>query len=423
MRVALPFGKSICPIELPDANVIKVLEARYSAAVSDPDAAISRALAEPIGCRPLAELARGHDQAVVVICDVTRPVPNRIILPPVLATLEGAGIRREGITILVATGLHRPNEGTELERIVGEDIAQAYRIVNHRARIAAEQAHLGVTERGTPVDIDAVYARAPFKITTGYIEPHLMAGFSGGRKVPALGCGGERLIRAVHSPAFIEHPNSIEGVIEGNILHDELTEITRRVGMDFMVNVTMDRDRRVTGVFAGDFDTAWTVGCAFAREAVRDTVDAPCDIVVTSCGGFPQDCTYYQSAKGLTGAMHVARAGGTIIMLSACEEGIGGAHFRELCRTVASHEQFTRDFVEGDRSEIDQWCVHNFTRALRKCDGIMIDRGLTDEEHSIILPRSAPTFEAALASAFARHGPDARIAAIPDGPNVLAQLE
>jgi len=403
--------------------VVKVLEARHAAAVSDPPAAVSHALAHPIACPPLGELARGHDEAVVVVCDMTRPVPNRVLLPPILRTLEDAGIPQEGITILVATGLHRPNQGAELEAMVGETVVRGYRIVNHRARVAAEQVHLGVTGRGTPIDIDAVYARAPLKITTGYIEPHLMAGFSGGRKVLAIGCGGERLIRAAHSPALVEHPNSIEGVIEDNVIHDELTEITRRAGMDFIVNVTLDRARAITGVFAGHFETAWARGCAFASRAVRDTVPEPCDIVVTSCGGFPQDCTYYQSAKGFTGAMHVAKPGGTILMLSACDEGFGGAHFRDLCRAVPSHEQFTRDFVEGDRSAIDQWCINNFTRALRKCSGILIDRGLTDEERAIMLPQGAVSFEAALESALARHGREATIAVIPDGPNVLAQVE
>ena len=423
MRFNLPFGRTSCEIEVPDANVVKVLEARHGAAVADPEAAVERSLAAPIGCPSLAELARGKRDAVVVICDMTRPVPNPVLLPPILRTLEAAGIPRAGITILVATGLHRPNEGAELESIAGAEVARTYRCVNHRARVAEEQAQLGVTERGTPIDLDAVYARADLKITTGYIEPHLMAGFSGGRKVAAIGCGGERLIRAVHSPKFIEHPHSIEGVIDGNILHEELTEIMRRVGMDFIVNVTMDRARRITGVFAGHFETAWTAGCAFARQAVRDTVDAPCDIVVTSCGGFPQDCTYYQSAKGFTGAMHVAKPGGTLIMLSACEQGFGGEQFRALCRSVRSPADFVREFVHGPRREIDQWCVHNLSRALRKCDGVMIDQGLTAEERAMMLSRSAPTFAAALDEALAKHGPDAKIAVIPDGPNVLAQVK
>ncbi|MFH0981174.1 MAG: nickel-dependent lactate racemase [Planctomycetota bacterium] len=422
MRLELPFGRTTYPIDLPDANVVKVLEARHAAALPDPETAMVRALAEPIGIRPLVELARGRAEAVVVICDMTRPVPNQVILPPILRTLETAGLPREAITILVATGLHRPNEGPELEAMVGTEIARSYRTVNHRARVAEEQMSFGVTQRGTPIGIDAVYARAPLKITTGYIEPHLMAGFSGGRKVLAIGCGGEATIRALHSPPIVEHPCSIEGVMEGNILHEELTEITRRAGMDFMVNVTLDRQRRITGVFAGDFEAAWTAGCAFARRAVRDTVPRPCDIVVASCGGFPQDCTYYQSAKGFTGAMHVAKPGGTIIMLSACDEGFGGAHFRELCRTVPSPEHFIQHFVKGERRELDQWAVHNFTRALRKCDGFLVDRGLSAEERAIMLPRSAPSFEAALEAAFAKHGRDARIAVIPDGPNVLAQV-
>lgn len=422
MEIELPFGAGHYRIQLPDENVSKVLQAPHGDPLRDCEAAIEAALAAPHGCAPLARKAKSALDAVVVICDMTRPVPNRVILPPILRTLEAAGIARQNITLLVATGLHRPNNGPELEAMVGSDIAAAYRIVNHRARQFEEQVHLGVTERGTPIDIDAVYARASLKISTGYIEPHLMAGFSGGRKVVAIGCGGERLIRAVHSPAFIEHPCSIEGTLRGNILHEELTTIARRAGMDFMVNVTLDRGRRVTGVFAGELEAAFTLGCQFARAALTDTVDQPCDVVVTSCGGFPQDCTYYQSAKGLTGAMHVAAAGGTIIMLTACDMGFGGEGFRELCRSLGSRERFEQDFIRGPRSEIDQWQPHNVVRAMRKCECIMVDRGLSGDDRTLILPKSADSFAAALESAWQRHGRGARIAVIPDGPNVLATV-
>lgn len=428
MRVRMAFGLEGMEIELPDRNVVDVLTMPAVPPLADAGQAVARALASPIDSRPLLEVARGRRRAVVVVCDITRPAPNPTMLPPILDTLERAGLGRDQITILIATGLHRPNEGNELAEILGPDIAGTFRVVNHRASVPSEQVHAGPTTSGMEVEIDAVYAEADLKITTGFIEPHLMAGFSGGRKLCGIGCGSEATIRSLHAPRIIEHPNSIEGRLDGNVLHEELTEIAAMVGMDLVVNVTLDEGHRVTGVFAGHFDRAFREGCDFAARAVGRTVEREADVVVTSSAGYPQDINYYQVAKGFTGARHVCKPGGTIIMVAQCREGLGRPEYVELCRGIDSVEMFMDRFVRSGPEayrcarENDQWQIHNVTRALRKCECRLVDGGLTPEQRRLLLHPAGASFEEALSMALARHGADARIAVIPQGPNVLARV-
>ncbi len=397
--------------------------------LADPVAALVEAVNRPIGAPPLAELARGRRDAVIVVCDITRPAPNRLMLPPIIAALNRGGIPSERITILVGTGLHPPNEGADLIELLGHEIAATFRVVNHRAVERSQQIRVGRLTSGTVVEIDAVYGNASLKITTGFIEPHLVAGFSGGRKLCGIGCGSELTIRQLHAPRILEHPRAIEGQLAGNPLHEELTEMAALAGMDFIVNVTLDEHRRITGVFAGHFDRAFQAGCDFARRSVRCPVPREVDIVVTSGAGYPQDLSYYHTGKALVGARHICKPGGTIIALSECSRGLGKPEYVELCREVRSVDGFLDRYVHGDggfqtcAQRIDQWQIHNLTRALRKCSCWLVDGGLTAEERSLLLHPATDSFEEALSDALARHGSEATIAVIPKGPNVLAQVE
>ncbi len=428
MQIPMAFGRRGRIVEVPDANVAAVLTMPEVPPLPNPDGAVAAALRQPIGVPPLAELARGRGDAVIVICDITRPVPNPVLLPPILETLVGSGIARERISILVATGLHRPTEGDELAEMLGPDLATDVRVVNHRAAERSEQVPVGRTTGGVEAAVDAVYARAALKITVGFIEPHLMAGFSGGRKLCGIGCGSEGTIRQLHAPRIIEHPNSIEGRLHGNLLHCELTEIAALAGMDFTVNVTMDESHAITGVFAGHFDRAFRNGCEFASHSVSRTVDREVDIVVASCGGYPLDISYYQSAKAFTGARHICKPGGTIIVLSECREGLGKPSYVDLCRGIESMDSFLDAYVRcgGDAYDCarrnDQWQIHNMTRAMRKCECVLVDGGLSDDQRSLLLHQATPSFKEALSAALARHGPSAQVAVIPKGPNVLAQV-
>ena len=263
MRVTLDYGKTGLAVDLPDDRLIAPpLAIRPAPPLADPGAALEQALANPVGTKPLAELARGKRTACVVVCDITRPVPNSLLLPPILRTLEAAGVPRDGITVLVATGLHRPNEGAELVELVGEFVAKTYRCENHRGTAEDEHDHLGDSPNGVPIWIDRRYTRADLKITTGLIEPHLMAGYSGGRKLICPGIAHLKTVRVWHGPRFLEHPNADCGVLAGNPVHAENTAIALRAGCDFIVNVCIDGSRQVTGLWAGDMIAAWEQGVA-----------------------------------------------------------------------------------------------------------------------------------------------------------------
>lgn len=269
--------------------------------LADPEGALRNALAKPIGSKPLSELAKGKKSACIVICDITRPVPNKLILPPLLKTLEEAGIPRKEICILNATGLHRPNEGAELIEMVGEEIVKNYRIENHFGKRLDEHTYLGTTPNGVPAWIDSRYIDAELKITTGLIEPHLMAGYSGGRKVICPGIAALETVKVWHGPKFLEHPLADCGSVKGNPVHEENTRIALMAGCDFIVNVVIDGKRRVTWLGAGDMIQAWEAGVEFCQDIVKVGVPHALDVVVTSCAGYPLDTTWYQAVKGLTG--------------------------------------------------------------------------------------------------------------------------
>src|SRR5438876_7333737 len=287
MQVTLDYGRTGLPVTLPADRVIGPLTIRDAEQLADAAAALDAALAQPIGARPLDELARGKKDACILICDITRPVPNRLILPPVLRTLERSGISREKILILVATGLHRPNEGAELEEMVGPEIVANYRIENHHGKVLQEHDYLGVTPNGVPVYLDSRYVRADLKITTGLIEPHLMAGYSGGRKVICPGIAALETVKVWHGPRFLEHPKADCGFVEGNPVHEENTRIAKMAGCDFIVNVSIDGQRRVTWVGAGDMEKAWLEGVRFVEKVVKAEIAEACDVVVTSSAGYP----------------------------------------------------------------------------------------------------------------------------------------
>jgi nickel-dependent lactate racemase len=421
MEVRLDYGRVGLPIFLADTLRVSVVEPSKGAPLPDPTAAVEDVLQHPIGARPLLELARGRRDAVVVISDKTRPVPNGIVLPPILHVLEAAGIARERIEILVATGLHRVNTRDELIEMTSAALVERYRFRNHVARHPEEHVHLGRTRRGTEIWIDRGFMAADLKIVTGLIEPHLMAGYSGGRKGVAPGLAGVDTMRSAHGPIMLED-NVGPGIIVDNPFHQDLLEIARLVHVDFLVDVSIDRARRLTGVFAGDIERAHEVGMAFVEHEVRVDLDAPADIVVTSAGGYPLDDTFYQAIKGLTGALNIVRRGGTIILAAALSEGIGSQDFQELLRQARSNDEFMARITSPGFFRIDQWMVQHLCQVRRKAEVILVTDGLPAEVVSGLLVTPAPSVEDALAQALAQHGASARVAVLPQGPYVLATV-
>jgi nickel-dependent lactate racemase len=422
MQIPLAYGRRGLVADIPERNLVQVLTMRGGTPLEDPSESLAEALAHPLGGPGLAQLARGRNSACVVLCDITRPVPNKILLPPILKTLEENGIPHERITLLIATGLHRPSTQREREQILGSALLSRYRTVDHHAREEDEQDFLGTTARGTPVAIDRHYCQAELKITTGFIEPHLMAGFSGGRKLVAPGCAGEATIKALHSPAFLEDPHCREGVVEGNPLHAELLEIAQMAGHDFIVNVALDESREITGIFAGDPVRAHREGVEFVRHAVRATVSKPVDIVVTTSAGYPLDLTYYQAVKGMTAALPVVREGGMLILAAECSEGLGSPEFTSLATSFSSAEEFVKKILR-EPVVIDQWQLEECAKAARRAEVVLVSPRIAREHAGSLFVRTAETLGEALHRGLEKFGAGATVAVIPKGPYTLVELE
>jgi nickel-dependent lactate racemase len=435
MKIHLEYGKTGLDVEVPDRVLAGVLKLQPQPPLRDPAAAIEAALAAPIGAPPLAELARGarrgngcppgrpHGSACVVISDITRPVPNKVLLPPLLATLEGAGIARDRITILIATGTHRPNLGDELIALVGEVIARDYRIVNHVARDADSHRFVGTAPHGTPVYVDRTFLDADLRVSLALIEPHFMAGYSGGRKSLCPGVCSMETVRVWHGPRFIGHPNAESGRLDGNPVHEDALAAARMAGLDFIVDVTLDEQRRITGVFAGDVEAAWLAGVRSVASSVEAPLPAPVDVVLTTCAGYPLDLTFYQAVKGMVGALPVVREGGTVLIAARCAEGIGSAEFTRILRENDDLEAFVARTYEDGFFIPDQWEAHELAKACRKAEILCYTEGIDPATLTECFVTPVPSVEAGLDRALSRHGSEAKVAVIPQGPYVVPILK
>ncbi|GIW93487.1 MAG: hypothetical protein KatS3mg110_1528 [Pirellulaceae bacterium] len=423
MQVRLAYGRHGLEVTLPDERVIGVLRYRDVAPLADPLAAVRGVLESPSGTPSLLELARGRRSACILVCDITRPVPNELILRPMLEQLAAAGLEPEQCRILVATGLHRPCRPDELVEMLGVWVLEHYRVENHNGQALEEHVYLGESPHGVPIWIDRRYVEADLKIAIGLIEPHFMAGFSGGRKLICPGIAALPTIRAWHSPRFLEHPRAAAGILEGNPVHEENTWIARRAGCDFIVNAVIDAERRPLAFFAGDMEKAFLEGVAFVRTVVCDTIPEPADIVVSSAAGYPLDATFYQAVKGMVGALPIVKPQGTIILAARLEEGIGSEPFQQIFRDFPSPEQFFQRILQDDYFQMDQWQVEELVRVVRRAEVCVVTEGLSPETLRALYVDGARSFEEALQRALDRHGADAKLAVIPKGPYVLASLQ
>jgi nickel-dependent lactate racemase len=422
MKIKLDYGRTGLNVELPQDRVVGPLAIRDAAPLADPVQAIANALAKPIGTPPLAELARGKKSACIVICDITRPVPNKLILPPMLKILEEQGIPRDQICILNATGLHRPNEGAEMEEMVGAEIMKNYRIENHHGKVLEEHTYLGTTPNEVPAWIDSRYVEAELKITTGLIEPHLMAGYSGGRKVICPGIAALETVKIWHSPKFLEHPKADCGFVDGNPVHEENTRIAWMAGCDFIVNVCIDGGRNITWVGAGHMEHAWREGVKFVESIVRVPVAEAVDVVVTSAAGYPLDTTWYQAIKGLIGALPIVKQGGTIVIAASLSEGVGSPEFQKLFTEHADLEAFMTCILGKNYFVMDQWQLEEFVKVSKRCKVKVVSNGLSAEKLRACHVEPAESVEKAVAESLSEYGPNARVAVIPKGPYVLPYL-
>jgi nickel-dependent lactate racemase len=423
MQIALAYGRGVLPVEIPEAACaqLRIVEKPERLPLADPDGALRNALEAPIGARPLRELARGRRDAVIVISDRTRPVPNAVLLPPILDALREGGLPPDRITVQVATGLHRPCRPGELDEMLGPSLARSLRILQHDARDRDAHADLGSGRGGLPVLIDRFFLERDLRIATGLIEPHLMAGYSGGRKAVCPGLAAVETIRVAHGAPMLEGRIG-PGIVVGNPLHQALLEVVRRIGVDFLVNVALDRHRRVAGVFCGDLEAAHSEGMRFVEAESHVALDEPADLVIVSGGGDPLDATFYQAIKGVAAAAGVVRPGGVILLVASLSEGIGSPSFEKCLRESEGAQAFELRLADDRFFAIDQWMVQHLCQALRRARVFLYSDGLdrTTQRELFVEPVASP--EEGVARAFASLGPKPRTAVIPQGPYVLATI-
>ncbi len=421
MKVDLLYGRDGITVDLPREARATVIRKHPMTPLADPLAEVKKAIATPVQSDPLAKLGRGKKNVCILICDVTRPVPNGTILPPLLEALCASGIPRENILILVATGLHRPNEGEELKEIIGSDeIYSSMRVENHFAREKQAHVELGKTATGIPIALDRRFAEADLKIVTGLVEPHFMAGYSGGRKVIVPGVAYQDTILKLHTAHILEHCKAVNCVIEGNPLHNEQMEIIRTLGGILALNVVIDEERRIGFVNFGEIETSHLEAVAFMRKYAEVRIPRRFKTIVTTSAGYPLDKTYYQTIKGMVGVLEVLEPGGNIIIASECSEGMGSREFVEAQRHLGKvgPEAFMAALATREKALIDEWQTEMLVKALRVGRVQLYTTGLSESAlKDVCVEPVASVTEAVLASMKAQN--DSEIAVVPEGPYVI----
>jgi nickel-dependent lactate racemase len=420
MKTKFAFGKTGIEVSVPDEFDCEVVHSRAAHALPDAEAALDAALDAPIGCAPLAELAAGKRTAAISVCDITRPAPNRETLPPLLKRLHEAGIPKAGVTIFIATGLHRAATKAELDAILGPEIAASYRVISHDARDFASHRALGMTLRGTPVFIDERFMAADLHITLGFVEPHLMLGFSGGRKLIVPGLAAQETITVIHSPRFNREPLATEGSIEGNPLHKEFLEIAAMARHDFMLDVTLTREREISGVFAGDAVKAHAAAVSFIESTSLAPLDALADAAITSAAGYPLDLTFYQCVKGVTAAKHIVKPGGPILLVSECAEGIGSPEYARLLQEYTGPAGYLEK-LRNAKVEIDQWQLEKLALVEQEHELLFFTPGAPKEAMGSLRTNAFGALDEAVAALVSKLPKGARIALVPDGPYTYAR--
>jgi nickel-dependent lactate racemase len=325
-RLSVPYGRSAIEFELPASMPATIAVSQPVPPVPDPSGAIQAALRQPIASPPLHELARAGDRACIVFTDITRSSPDRLLVPALLGELERAGVRDLDITLLCGTGMHRPSTRAEKITKLGEAVTGRYRVIDNQPQDASALVDLGVTPGGVPVSVHRSVVEADLVLATGIVEPHQYAGYSGGRKTVAVGAAGEPLIAHTHGPAFLDHPGTRLGRIEGNPFHEAITEAARRASLRFILNVVLDDERRILRVTAGEPDAAFRDLVAFARTVYEVPIPHAFDIVIGGAG-HPKDSNLYQATRApsylFSAPTPVVRTGGYFIIPARCEEGAG----------------------------------------------------------------------------------------------------
>jgi nickel-dependent lactate racemase len=422
MQINLAYGRTGLTVNLPDTT--DVIEAASVPGLADESNAIREALRRPIESEPLAARVKPGDTVVVVHSDITRATPNDRLLPVLLAELEAVGVKRQDISLMNALGTHRRQTEPELRAMLGDQIVENYRCLQHDVHDEANLVSLGETALGHPVRVNRTYLEADVRILTGFIEPHFFAGFSGGPKAILPALAGAESVLTNHSREMIAHPQATWGITKGNPIWEEMLEVALMTRPTFLLNVTLNAQRQITGVFAGEMAAAHAAGCRFVREKAMAQVAAPYDIVVTTNSGYPLDQNLYQTVKGMSAANQIVREGGAIIAAAACEDGLPEhGRYAALLTEGGSPRGVLDMLARPGFSEQDQWQVQIQAMIQLRAEVHVYSDGLSEEQIERALFTPCADIELTVAELQARYGPEARICVIPEGPQTIPYLQ
>ena len=420
MKTTIPYHKTRMPIEIPDKNLVCTLTAHHAEVNGTEQEIVERAMDNPIGSQSLEELVRGKKRMVIISSDHTRPVPSRVTMPILLRRIREANPDID-ITILIATGFHRPTTHEELVDRYGEEIVKNEHIVVHRSH-DDEMADLGTLPSGGKLLINKVAVDTDLLIAEGFIEAHFFAGFSGGRKAILPGIASAVTVMANHCSEFIASPHARTGILEDNPIHRDMLYAAEQAKLAFILNVVIDAKKKVIAAFAGDSQKAHVEGCQFVLNMSKVEKN-PTDIVVVTNGGYPLDQNIYQAVKGMTAAEANCKEGGVIIMVSGLSDGHGGESFCRMVTDAGTPQQLLDEFSRIPRNETkpDQWEAQILCRILSKHKVIMVTDLCDPKMITGMHMEHAKTFDEALARAFEIKGEDATVSLIPDGVSVIVR--
>jgi nickel-dependent lactate racemase len=419
MKVNLAYGQGHWTVDLPEDRTT-VIEPAHNPGLGDERGAVTAALEQPIAARPLRQLIRPTDRVCIAFTDLTRATPNDRIIPWLLEHL--GHVPRGNITLLNQLGTHRPNTRAELERMLTPEVVANYRVLNHEPENPEALVPLGVTRDGTPALINRHIVEADVRIITGFIEPHLFAGFSGGPKGIMPGCAGLQTVMSNHGAQNIGDPNSAFGITDGNPIWEEMRDIALRVGPSFLCNVTLNERRQITGVYAGDLLAAHRAGVEFVRRSAMQKVKAPFEIVVTTKSGYPLDLNLYQGVKGMSAAARIIQPGGTIILACECREGVpAGSPLDKLLCSASSSEEILTLLATPGFVRPEQWQAQIQALIQRKAQ-VLVYSSLSDDVLRAAHLQPCRDISAAVTGLLKQAGPQARVAVLPQGPLTIPYL-
>jgi nickel-dependent lactate racemase len=415
VRIELAYGSDGLTVDLPDDRTT-VVEPLHPPAVADARAAVLEALRHPVAGPPLREVVRGRRTVAISICDGTRPQPRRTVVPALLEELEGL-VRNEDVVVLVATGTHRANSEDELREMLGDEVLAAVRVVNHDARDDASLTWMGRHGADVPVWLNSEWVGADVRITTGFVEPHFFAGFSGGPKLVAPGLAGLETTLTLHDAARIGHPDARWGVTQGNPVHDDVRAIAAATGTHFALDVVLDGEQRVARAFGGELFAMHEAACSLVRQTAMRAVQRPFEVVLTTNSGFPLDQNLYQAVKGMSAAAQVVRDGGTIVCAAECRDGFP-AHgpYRAELTAAGSPAALLEAIAARPRTVADQWQIQIQAGIQARSRVIVHTSYLSDAELAAAHLEQTPDVEATVRHLLEDAGPEGRVCVLPYGP-------